>query len=217
VFPPGGRAGRDLVRWKCLPTRADRPAAPLAHARAAAMPRKLKYHEQKLLKKVDFLNWKADGNQREVKILRRYHIQDREDYHTYNKIVGMITSLTTHLKKMDPRDPVRIELTDNLLDKLHGLGLIQHKKLLACDQIAASTLCRRRLPVVLCRLKFAETLKEAATIVEQGHIRVGPETVTDPAYIVTRQMEDYLTWVDTSKIKRHVMKYNDKLDDYDLL
>ena len=30
-------------------------------------------------------------------------------------------------------------------------------------------------------------------------------------------MEDYLTWVDTSKIKRHVMKYNDKLDDYDLL
>ena len=72
---------------------------------------------------------------------------------------------------MDPRDPVRIELTDNLLDKLHGLGLIQHKKLLACDQIAASTLCRRRLPVVLCRLKFAETLKEAATIVEQGHLR----------------------------------------------
>ena len=35
------------------------------------MPRKLKYHEQKLLKKVDFLNWKADGNLREVKILRR--------------------------------------------------------------------------------------------------------------------------------------------------
>ena len=57
------------------------------------MPRKLKYHEQKLLKKVDFLNWKADGNLREVKILRRYHIQDREDYHTYNKICGMITSV----------------------------------------------------------------------------------------------------------------------------
>ena len=89
------------------------------------MPRKLKYHEQKLLKKVDFLNWKADGNQREVKILRRYHIQDREDYHTYNKIVGMITSLTTHLKKMDPRDPVRIELTDLLLDKVSGSHRIE--------------------------------------------------------------------------------------------
>ena len=121
------------------------------------------------------------------------------------------------LKKMDQRDPVRIEMTDQLLDKLYGLGLIQHKRLLACDQIAASTLCRRRLPVVLVRLKFAETLREAATLIEQGHIRVGPESVTDPAYIVTRAMEDYITWVDTSRIKRHVMKYNDKLDDFDML
>lgn len=55
--------------------------------------RKLKYHEQKLLKKVDFLNWKQDRNIREVKVLRRYHVQDREDYHTYNKIVGMITKV----------------------------------------------------------------------------------------------------------------------------
>lgn len=48
-------------------------------------------------------------------------------------------------------------------------------------------------------------------------IRVGPETVTDPAFLVTRNLEDFVTWVDTSKIKRKVLKYNDKLDDYDLL
>ena len=30
-------------------------------------------------------------------------------------------------------------------------------------------------------------------------------------------LEDYVTWVDTSKIKRKVAAYNDKLDDYDLL
>ena len=113
--------------------------------------------------------------------------------------------------------PVRIEATDQLVEKLYGLGLIQKKRLAACDKIAASTLCRRRLPVVLCRLKFAETMKEAVTLVEQGHIRVGPNSVTDPAYLVTRNMEDYITWVDTSRIKRTIMKYNDKLDDYDLM
>ena len=43
------------------------------------------------------------------------------------------------------------------------------------------------------------------------------DLITDPAYIVTRNMEDYVTWVDTSKIRKHIMKYNDKLDDYDLL
>lgn len=42
--------------------------------------RKLKYHEQKLLKKTNFLEWKADDSAREAVILRRYHITRREDY-----------------------------------------------------------------------------------------------------------------------------------------
>jgi U3 small nucleolar ribonucleoprotein protein IMP3 len=46
---------------------------------------------------------------------------------------------------------------------------------------------------------------------------VGPDTVTDPAFLVTRNMEDYITWVDSSKIKRKVMEYNDALDDYDAM
>jgi U3 small nucleolar ribonucleoprotein protein IMP3 len=56
-----------------------------------------------------------------------------------------------------------------------------------------------------------------ASFVVSPDIRVGPETVTDPAFLVVRNMEDFITWVDTSKIKRKVLKYNDKLDDYDLL
>lgn len=78
-------------------------------------------------------------------------------------------------------------------------------------------MCRRRLATVLVRLKFAEQLKEAVTYIEQGHIRVGPETVSDAAFLVTRNMEDFITWVDSSKIKRKVLEYNDKLDDYDAM
>jgi U3 small nucleolar ribonucleoprotein protein IMP3 len=46
---------------------------------------------------------------------------------------------------------------------------------------------------------------------------VGSEVVTDPAYLVTRNMEDFVTWVDSSKIKRTIMKYRDNLDDFDLM
>lgn len=44
-----------------------------------------------------------------------------------------------------------------------------------------------------------------------------PTVVTDPTFLVTRSLEDFLTWVDSSKIKRAVVAYNDKLDDFDLL
>lgn len=71
---------------------------------------------------------------------------------------------------------------------------------------------RRRLAIMLVKLKMAETTKEAVTWIEQGHIRVGTEVVTDPAYFVTRNMEDYVTWVDSSKIKRKIMKYHDKVN-----
>lgn len=64
---------------------------------------------------------------------------------------------------------------------------------------------------------MAENVKAAVSFVEQGHVRVGPEVVTDPAYLVTRNMEDFVTWVDSSKIKRTVLKYRDEVDDYDLL
>ncbi|GIL72841.1 hypothetical protein Vretimale_4497 [Volvox reticuliferus] len=180
--------------------------------------RQLKYHEKKLLKKVDFLRWKSDDNVRELQVMRRYHIQERDDYKKYNKICGMITRLANMLKRLDPKDTTRIDLTDQLLEKLHRMGVLPTKKsLVQCEQLTTSAFCRRRLAVVMVRIKMAETLREAATFIEQGHVRVGPDTVTDPAYHVTRNMEDFVTWVDTSKVKRKVLKYNDKLDDYDLL
>ncbi|KAG2442829.1 hypothetical protein HXX76_002908 [Chlamydomonas incerta] len=150
--------------------------------------------------------------------MRRYHIQDRDDYKKYNKISGMVTKLTSMLKQLDAKDPARVELTDQLLEKLYAMGIIPTKKsLVQVDKLATASFCRRRLAVVMVRLKMAETLREAATFIEQGHVRVGPDTVTDPAFHVTRNMEDFVTWVDTSKVKRKVLKYNDKLDDYDLL
>lgn len=98
------------------------------------------------------------------------------------------------------------------------MAVLPTKKSLAqVDQLSTAAFCRRRLAVVMVRLRMAQTVKEAAAFIEQGHVRVGPETVTDPAFHVTRSMEDWVTWNDSSKIKRKVAKYNDALDDYDLL
>ena len=66
--------------------------------------------------------------------------------------------------------------------------------------------------MIMVKQKFAEHKKEAVTYIEQGHIRVGTDTVTDPAFLVTRNMEDFVTWEGSSKIKKKVLEYNDKLD-----
>lgn len=180
--------------------------------------RKLKHHEYRLLRKSDFLKWKRENNLREIKVARRYHLSNPEEYYQYTKIVGDVKHLCHKLQEMPKDDPIRIKRTEDLLTKLYDMGIISAKSGLdACVDITVSAICRRRLPVVMMRLKFAENLTEAVTLIEQGHIRIGPTRIKDPAMLITRSMEDFITWVDTSKIKRKVSQYNDNLDDYDLL
>jgi U3 small nucleolar ribonucleoprotein protein IMP3 len=180
--------------------------------------RDLKFHEKKLLRKVSLYSWKGEENIKVAKIMRKYHIQKREDYVAYNRICGSIQSLSAKLKTLKADDPFRIAMTDQLLDKMFNMGLVTTKKSLQkAEEITTSSICRRRLPVVMVRMKMAETMRTAVTFVEQGQVRVGPNVVTDPAFLVTRNMEDFVTWVDSSKVRKTVQRYNDKLDDYDLL
>jgi U3 small nucleolar ribonucleoprotein protein IMP3 len=178
--------------------------------------RQLKHHEQKLLKKVDFYTQK--DNIREARVIRQYMLQKREDYIKYSKIAGYVTKFVAKVKLMPVDDEMRVKLSLHLLEKLYNMGIVDStSSLTAIENLSVSAFCRRRLPVVMVRLKMSEHLREATTLIEHGHVRVGPNVVTDPAFLVTRTFEDYVTWVDSSKIKRTVMKYNDKLDDFDLL
>jgi len=96
------------------------------------------------------------------------------------------------------------------------MGLIKSdNKLQEAAELTVSAFCRRRLPVIMVRLKMAQSLRLAITYIEQGHVRVGPETVTDPAFLVTRAMEDHVTWVPTSKIRKTILKYSGQLDDFE--
>lgn len=89
------------------------------------------------------------------------------------------------------------------------MGLISTRwDLSLAEKVTASCFCRRRLAVVMVRNKMSENIKGATKLIEQGHVRIGPELVKDPSLLVTRTLEDFVTWVDSSKIKQHVLEYN---------
>nr|CAB3256094.1 U3 small nucleolar ribonucleoprotein protein IMP3-like [Phallusia mammillata] len=178
--------------------------------------RKLRFHEKKLLKKVDFFAWEADNNLHEVKIMRKYRIQKREHYTAYNKMSREVRTICRKIRDLDQNDPFRVRCTSDLIEKLYNLGIIPTRENLElADKVTASSFCRRRLPVIMVKLKMAQSLKSATEFIEQGHIRVGTKVVLDPAFLVTRSLEDFVTWKETSKIKQHILEYNDERDDYD--
>ncbi|UKZ48614.1 Small subunit (SSU) processome component [Trichoderma virens] len=184
------------------------------------MVRKLKFHEQKLLRKTDFFTYKQDDNHRDKLVRRRYMIQKPEDYHKYNRLCGVIHPPTRPPPlPPPPENPVRRKHEDLLLAKLYDMGILSSTSKLSAveNNVTVSAFARRRLPVVMTRLRMAETVQAATKLIEQGHVRVGVDEITDPAYLVTRNNEDFVTWAVGSKIKKNIMKYRDELDDFELL
>jgi U3 small nucleolar ribonucleoprotein protein IMP3 len=126
--------------------------------------------------------------------------------------------LAEKISAIDAKNPFRTETSGFFLEKLYILGLIPTKwDLEAASKISASSFCRRRLPVVMVRNKMSQSIKNASQLVEQGHVRIGTEVVKDPAFLITRTMEDFVTWSDSSKIRKHVLEYNDTRDDYEFM
>lgn len=190
--------------------------------------RQLKHHEKKLLRKVDLYNYNHKQQKesfdtlRIAKIQRRYHLQNgRVEYIAYNKLIGQLTQLAAKLQLLSESDTFRIAMTEQMIQKCYNMGLLRSTNNMSLHdittQITVSQFCRRRLSSILVKLKMAPTCAMAVTLIEQSQIRVGPNIITSPAFLVPRTLEDYVTWVDASKIRRTVQKYNNKLDDFDLL
>ena len=89
--------------------------------------KKLKFHEKKLLKKVDFYNWECDNSLHENKVMRKYRILKREQYTMYNKLsrYGWIGRLLRFFK-------------DNSFSRTNSNGTHRYEKqlsLLATNQL----------------------------------------------------------------------------------
>ncbi|XP_069682612.1 U3 small nucleolar ribonucleoprotein protein IMP3 isoform X2 [Periplaneta americana] len=135
-----------------------------------------------------------------------------KDTDRYNKLSRHVRELARKIKELDAKDPFRTESSAQLLEKLYMMGLIPTKwDLSLCDKVNASCFCRRRLPVIMMKSKMCGSVRMATKFVQQGHVRVGSEVVKDPAFLVTRNSEDFVTWVNTSAIRRHIMEYNEMM------
>eukprot|EP00415_Alexandrium_ostenfeldii_P004204 UN4204 len=145
-------------------------------------------------------------------------IKDREEYIKYHKLAGLVNKVVSQLRKLKADDADRIKMTEILLEKLYSMGLAKNEQGLEdIVNIPTGKFCRRRLAVILVKNRFCQSVSQAVTWIQQGHFRIGPDVVSNPAVHITREMEDHITWAEGSKIKRTVRNFNEEADDFDLL
>lgn len=68
----------------------------------------------------------------------------------------MVTGLVAKIKQLPADDPFRVKATEQLLEKLHAMGVIPGRDNIEnAEKLSVSAFCRRRLAVMLCSLKFS--------------------------------------------------------------
>lgn len=82
----------------------------------------------------------------------------------YNTIVGKIRHLSLRLSTLPAEDPFRSKQEGQLLSKLYEMGLMDTGAKMSdvLEKVTVSAFCRRRLPVVMCRLRMAESVKQVS-------------------------------------------------------
>ncbi|ELP93847.1 U3 small nucleolar ribonucleoprotein IMP3, putative [Entamoeba invadens IP1] len=182
------------------------------------MVRKLKYHEEKLMKKTDFINWKLDNGPLKAAIMRKYFIHSEKEYGSYLQVSYAIVALAKSIAKLPKTDEFRMVLTRRLCDALFDLGVIDLKEqgLSALDKLTASSFAERRLAVIMQRRKMVDTIQMGDTMITHGHVKVGPDIIRNPAFLISRTKEDYVSWDDQSKMRKKINEFNDAVDDYDI-
>ena len=115
--------------------------------------------------------------------MRRYHIQDREDYtkysqssrlrikshvfsRRYNKLCGSLRGFAHRVSMLPAADPFRAKMQASLLNKLYDMGVLNAASKLSDveNKLTVSAFCRRRLAVVVCASHMAETVSAVSLL-----------------------------------------------------
>lgn len=159
--------------------------------------------------------------------MRRYHIQDREDYHKcvslspsslllvvtevsrpwssrYNKLCGSLRSYAHRLSLLPAQDPFRSKMEGQLLSKLYDMGVLNTTAKLSDieNKLTVAAFCRRRLAVIMCMSKMAETVSAVCVVVSLDFtlccsvfpIRMPSDVAVGPALRHLAHIPDSASW-----------------------
>ena len=78
----------------------------------------------------------------------------------YNKLCGSLRSFAHRLSLLPAQDPFREKMEGQLLNKLYDMGVLNAAAKLSDveNKLTVAAFCRRRLAVIMCMSKMAETV-----------------------------------------------------------
>ena len=78
----------------------------------------------------------------------------------YNKLCGSLRSFAHRISMLPTQDPFRTRIESQVLSKLYDMGVLNQTAKLSDveNKLTVAAFCRRRVAVIMCMAKMAETV-----------------------------------------------------------
>jgi len=141
--------------------------------------------------------WDKARLELETVIVKDYCVSNKKELY---KMRAVLKKFTLQAKKLLSSSTAQAEQEKkSLLNKLHSLALIGANAQL--DDVLAlqlNNIMERRLQTLLVRKGLASTMKQARQFIVHQHIKVGNKSITSPSYLVSKDEEAKLAFLEKS-------------------
>ncbi len=143
--------------------------------------------------------WDKERLEAEAILVKEYGLTKKLEIY---KMDALLRKFASQAKKSMSLTTKQAEIERKaLMRKLNQLALVGNEAQL--DDVLALELrnfLERRLQTIVFRKGLANTIKQARQFITHGHVRVGGKTITAPSYLVSKEDEANLTFIESSSL-----------------
>ena len=145
--------------------------------------------------------WDKARLDEEAEIKKEYGTSNKKEIH---RMRSMLKKFSLQAKNLLSSSSHQAEQEKkSLLSKLHSFALVGSNAQL--DDVLAlqlKNIMERRLQTLVYRKGFANTVKQARQFIVHRHIKVGSKPITSPSYIVSKDEESKLSFIEKSPLAK---------------
>ncbi len=143
--------------------------------------------------------WNSVVIEKERDIKRNFSLKNKREIFKANSFLKKYKNLAKKL--IANQGPQNEKEKGQMMNKLKGLGLISSEAII--DDILSlqiEDVLQRRLQSILFNKGLARSMKQSRQFITHRHVKIGDKEITTPAYLVSLEEENQITFKDNSPL-----------------
>lgn len=143
--------------------------------------------------------WQKARLDEESELVNEYGLKNKKEIWKMNSILANFTNQSKKLVAIQTKQADLEKI--NLIKKLKSYGLLEENQTFEdILNLTVKDIMEKRLETLVHRKGLAKTMKQSRQLITHSHIMVGNKTITAPSFLVTKPLENSISFCEESPL-----------------